>query len=69
VFWVDGYVTGSEYVAKARLAWSRLRGGAGDAALIVFFAKEQAGRDAALLAIAALSPEVARTLDAAGANR
>ena len=69
VFWVDGHVTGSEYVAKARLAWSRLRGGAGDAALIVFFAKEQAGRDAALLAIAALSPEVARTLDSAGANR
>ncbi len=43
LFWVDGQVTASEYVAKARLAWSRLRGRGDDSALIVVYAPRPAG--------------------------
>ena len=39
VFWVDGSVTGSPYFAQALLAWSRLQGRAGDAALVVTYAR------------------------------
>jgi EpsI family protein len=63
LFWVDGHVTGSEYVAKARIAWSRLRGRAGDAALIVTFARE-GSRDAARGALEALSGGIKQALDA-----
>ncbi|MEO8754297.1 MAG: exosortase A, partial [Casimicrobiaceae bacterium] len=38
LFWMDGQVTGSEYVAKARMAWSKLSGHGDDAALIVIYA-------------------------------
>jgi EpsI family protein len=69
LYWVDGTPTGSDLAAKARLAWSRLSGGSGDAALVVFFAPEQAGTEPALEAIAALSPAVSRTLEAARAMR
>jgi EpsI family protein len=69
VYWVDGTVTGSAYVAKARLAWSRLTGGNGDAALVVFFAPEQEGRDAARDAMEALSPAVADMLEATRPKR
>jgi len=41
LYWVDGRVTGSEYAAKALLAWSRLRGHGDDAALIVIYAPER----------------------------
>jgi EpsI family protein len=63
VFWVDGHVTGSEYVAKARIAWSRLRGRTGDAALIVTFARDGSG-DAAREALEALSGGIKQALDA-----
>ncbi len=69
LYWVDGTVTSSDVVAKARLAWSRLAGGSGDAALVVFFAPEQEGRDAAREAMEALSPAVLATLEAARAQR
>ncbi|HVE51183.1 MAG TPA: exosortase A [Casimicrobiaceae bacterium] len=64
VFWVDGRATGSEYVAKAWLAWSRLSGRPGDAALIVTFAREESG-DVAREALDALSGGIARVLEAA----
>jgi len=63
LFWVDGHVTGSEYVAKARIAWSRLRGRPGDAALIVTFAREE-GRDVAREALEAMSRGIKQALDA-----
>ena len=69
LYWVDGTPTGSDLEAKARLARSRLSGGSGDAALIVFFAPEQAGAEPALEAIAALSPAVSRMLEAARSTR
>ena len=62
LFWVDGAVTGSEYAAKAMLAWSHLRGGSGDAALILVFAAEREGRDVAREALEALSPSILRSL-------
>jgi exosortase A len=66
LFWVDGRVTGSEYVAKALLAWSRLTGRNADAALIVTFAPETAERDVAREAMEALSVPIGRVLDATG---
>jgi exosortase A len=69
LFWVDGHVTGSEYAAKAWLAWSRVRGQTGDAALIVAFAPVSDGRDAARDALEALAPEIERQLDAARSSR
>ena len=62
LFWVDGAVTGSEYRAKAWMAWSRLRGGAGDAALVVVFAPEREVRDVAREAMEALAPSILRSL-------
>ena len=38
LYWVDGRLTASDYGAKALLAWSRLTGGRGDAALVVVYA-------------------------------
>jgi exosortase A len=69
LYWVDGTLTSSDYVAKARLAWSRLTGGSGDAALVVFFAPDQEGSDPAREALEALSPAVADMLEAARAKR
>ncbi|MEP7183697.1 MAG: exosortase C-terminal domain/associated protein EpsI, partial [Betaproteobacteria bacterium] len=37
LFWVDGRLTSSEYVAKALLAWSKLSGHGDDSALIVIY--------------------------------
>ena len=69
LYWVDGTVTSNDYVAKARLAWSRLAGGTGDAALVVFFAPDQEGSDPAREALEALSPAVADMLEMTRAKR
>jgi exosortase A len=69
LYWVDGTVTSSDFVAKARLAWSRLAGGSGDAALVVFFAPEGEGREPAREAMEALSPAVLAMLEAARSQR
>ena len=65
VYWVDGHVAASDHAAKAWLAWSRLRGGRGDAALVTVFARERADRDVAHEALEALWPSIGRTLEAA----
>lgn len=69
LYWVDGTLTSNDYVAKTRLAWSRLAGGTGDAALVVFFAPDQEGRDPAREALEALSPAVLDMLEATRAKR
>jgi EpsI family protein len=45
-YWVDGVLTSSDTLAKALIAWSQLRGRGDDAAAVVFYAREQDGRDA-----------------------
>jgi len=69
LLWIDGQVTGSDYVAKALLAWSKLRGGAGDGALIVVYAPEATGDTVAREALEALSPSIVRSLSAAKGAR
>jgi len=39
-YWIDGALTSSDALAKARLAWSRLRGRGDDAAAIVIYADD-----------------------------
>ena len=69
LYWVNGTITSSDYVAKTLMAWSKLRGRGDDSALIVVYAarpspgKAQTGvlREFA----AAMSPSIDRALDAA----
>ena len=72
LYWVDGRTTSSEYVAKARLAWSRLSGRGDDAALVVMYTPVQdAGADAraTLRAFASsMSPVIEQTLGTAAAK-
>jgi exosortase A len=72
LYWVDGRTTSSEYVAKARLAWSRFSGRGDDAALVVMYTPVQdAGADAraTLRAFASsMSPAVEQTLLTAAAK-
>ena len=37
VYWIDGHLTASEYLAKAYIAWSRLRGRGDDSAVIILY--------------------------------
>ena len=69
VYWVDGRVAADEFEAKARLAWSRLKGQSDDAALVVVFARERGGESAAPAALSDLWPSIARTLEAARSAR
>jgi EpsI family protein len=69
IFWIDGRVTGSEYVAKALIAWSKMRGRGGDAALVVVHASDAGRDDVARAALEALSPRIAAMLDATGGRR
>jgi exosortase A len=62
LYWIDGALTASDYVLKARLAWSKLRGHGDDAALVVFYARENERNDAAREAFEALMPGVLRML-------
>lgn len=64
LYWVDGRLTASDYAAKAMLAWSKLTGGTGDAALVVVFAQDRDGLDVARDALEALWPSIERTLAA-----
>jgi exosortase A len=66
LFWVDGRLTGSPYVAKALLAWSRLTGNGDDCALIVWYA-DRRGDPAAVRAVladfaATMSPSIEHLL-------
>lgn len=69
LLWVDGTLTSSEYAAKALLSWSKLRGGAGDAALVVVYARDDRSADVAAAALRALSPELATMLAQARERR
>jgi exosortase A len=69
LYWVDGRLTASDYGAKALLAWSRLTGSSGDAALVVVFAVERDERDVAREALEALLPSITRMLAAASETR
>ncbi len=74
LYWVNGTVTASEYVAKALTAWSRLRGRGDDSALIVIYTTKPAPdkdvRDVLREFAASMSPAIERTLEAAhGASR
>ena len=72
LYWVDGRTTDSEYVAKARLAWSKLSGRGDDAALIVMYTPILAPDDAAQTALrafaSAMSPSIERGLAASRAQ-
>jgi EpsI family protein len=72
LYWVNGTVTASDYVAKALTAWSKLRGQGDDSALILMYAPQAASgksMDAVLRDFAAaLSPSIENTLDSAHAG-
>src|SRR5439155_26308564 len=42
LYWVNGTMTSSDYVAKALIAWSKLRGRGDDSALVVAYTLRQA---------------------------
>ena len=72
LYWVDGRMTSSAYVAKARLAWSKLSGRGDDAALVVMYTPILASGDAARETLrgfaSAMSPAIERTLAASRAQ-
>lgn len=64
-YWVNGYLTSSDYTAKAYTAFSRLIGQGDDSAVIIVYApKEQAGggEEALDAFIAAAAPEIQSVL-------
>ena len=73
LYWINGTITSSAYVAKALTAWSKLRGRGDDSALIVIYAQSAQGkglsetlRDFAT----AMSPSIERSLlSAQGSSR
>jgi len=73
LFWVDGHVTSSPYVAKARLAWSRLNGRGDDSALIAVYAPRKEGEQPGARLrefVQAMSPAIERALgDVRGGGR
>jgi len=69
LYWVDGTITSSDYVAKALIAWSKLRGHGDDSVLIVIYAPQPTPGKSATGALrdfmAAMSPSIERSLEAA----
>jgi EpsI family protein len=69
LYWIDGRVTGSDYAAKALLAWSKLTGRGDDAALIVLYTprptSDGGGKEALRDFAQRMSPAIERTLRAA----
>jgi exosortase A len=72
LYWVDGRMTDSKYVAKARLAWSKLSGRGDDSALVVMYTPILAPGDAAQATLrefaSAMSPSIERALAGARAQ-
>jgi|SRR5882672_5490174 len=71
-YWIDGAITSNDAVAKAMIAWSRLRGRGDDAAAIVVYAKAETvqGAQAQLQAFARDAwPSIAAALAAARERR
>ena len=73
LYWINGTITSSDYVAKALTAWSKLRGRGDDSALIVIFAQsaQAKGLSETLRDFAtAMSPSIERSLlSAQGSSR
>jgi EpsI family protein len=69
LYWVNGAITSNDYVAKALIAWSKLRGRGDDSVLIVVYAPQPApGKSVAATLqdfMAAMSPSIERSLEAA----
>jgi EpsI family protein len=65
LYWVNGTMTSSDYVAKALTAWSKLRGRGDDSALIVTYSLQRAQDSDKVLRdfMASMSPSIARTLE------
>jgi exosortase A len=62
LYWIDGTLTSSDHVAKALLAWSKLRGHGDDSAVIVSYAAPTAGRDPAREVLETMAPHIESTL-------
>jgi exosortase A len=65
LYWVNGTMTSSDYVAKALIAWSKLRGRGDDSALIVTYSLQRAQDSDKVLRdfMASMSPSIERTLE------
>ena len=66
LYWINGHVTSSDYVAKALMAWSKVTGQGDDSALIVIYAAEpgrgKGASDALQKFVAANSPSIEQAL-------
>jgi EpsI family protein len=66
LYWINGHVTSSDYVAKALMAWSKITGQGDDSALIVIYAAEpgrgKGASDTLQKFVAANSPSIEQTL-------
>jgi exosortase A len=65
LYWVNGTMTSSDYVAKALIAWSKLRGLGDDSALIVAYSLQRAQDSDKVLRefISSMSRSIERTLE------
>jgi EpsI family protein len=68
-YWIDGVVTSNEAVAKAAIAWSRLRGRGDDAAAIVVFSDAPSPQRALDGFVHDAWPTVAAALESAREHR
>ncbi|TMH32320.1 MAG: exosortase A, partial [Betaproteobacteria bacterium] len=68
LYWVEGTLTSSDYLAKALTAWSKLRGRGDDSALIVIYARDsETGKKSMEMLhdfAAAMSPSIERSIEA-----
>ena len=68
-YWIDGRMTSNAYVAKAQLAWAKLRGASDDSAVIVLYTPRRDASDDADRRLAdflrAMSPALLNTLHGA----
>jgi EpsI family protein len=72
LYWINGMVTSSDYVAKALTAWSKLRGRGDDSALILaVIPQTSTAKDLPPILrdfISSISPSIERSLEAARAS-
>ena len=67
LYWIDGSITASDWVAKVLSTWAKLRGAGDDSALIVLFAPARQAEERSTLQtfVEQVSPEIHRALEAA----
>ena len=63
LYWINGAITANDYVAKALLAWSKLRGQGDDSALIIVYAPQSALGDDTGAAISDFTSAMARPIE------